>query len=88
MGHAPGFRDITNPVMIPHHKADFNNNGPVSTDYIGHSWKYPEATYAEKAALWQDHLVYTESFFLFHLAGCQCAGEPAGGGESMGPGER
>jgi hypothetical protein len=65
MGHAPGFRDITNPVMIPNHKADFNNNGPVSTDYIGHSWKYPEASYAEKAALWQDHLLYTESFFYF-----------------------
>jgi hypothetical protein len=65
MGRAPGFRDITNPVMIPDHKADFNNNGPVSTDYIGHSWKYPEATYAEKAALWQEHLLYTQSFFYF-----------------------
>jgi hypothetical protein len=65
MGRAPGFRDITNPVMIPNHKADFNNNGPVSTDYIGHSWKYPEATYAGKAALWQEHLLYTQSFFYF-----------------------
>ena len=65
VGRAPGFRDITNPVMIPNHKADFNNNGPVSTDYIGHSWKYPEASYAGKAALWQEHLLYTESFFYF-----------------------
>ncbi len=65
MHRDPGFRDLTNPVMIPNHKADFNNNGPVSTDYIGHSWKYPEATYAEKAALWQDHLLYTQSFFYF-----------------------
>jgi hypothetical protein len=65
MGRAPGFRDITNPVMIPNHKADFNNNGPVSTDYIGHSWKYPEADYAGKAALWQEHLLYTQSFFYF-----------------------
>jgi hypothetical protein len=65
MGRVPGFRDITNPVMIPDRKADFNNNGPVSTDYIGHSWKYPEATYAEKAALWQEHLLYTQSFFYF-----------------------
>ncbi len=65
MGREPGLRDLTNPVMIPNHKADFNNNGPVSTDYIGHSWKYPEATYAEKAALWQDHLLYTQSFFYF-----------------------
>jgi FAD dependent oxidoreductase len=65
MGRAPGFRDITNPVMIPNHKADFNNNGPVSTDYIGHSWKYPEADYAGKAALWREHLLYTQSFFYF-----------------------
>jgi hypothetical protein len=65
MGRAPGLRDITNPVMIPNHKADFNNNGPVSTDYIGHSWKYPEASYAGKAALWQEHLLYTQSFFYF-----------------------
>jgi hypothetical protein len=65
IGRAPGFRDITNPVMIPNHKADFNNNGPVSTDYIGHSWKYPEADYAGKAVLWQEHLLYTQSFFYF-----------------------
>jgi hypothetical protein len=65
MGRAAGFRDITNPVMIPNHKADFNNNGPVSTDYIGHSWNYPEANYAGKAALWQKHLLYTQSFFYF-----------------------
>jgi FAD dependent oxidoreductase len=65
MRREPGLRDLTNPVMIPNHKADFNNNGPVSTDYIGHSWKYPEATYAEKATLWQDHLLYTQSFFYF-----------------------
>jgi hypothetical protein len=65
MGRPPGFRDVTNPVMIPNHKADFNNNGPVSTDYIGHSWKYPEASYQQKADIWQDHLLYTKSFFYF-----------------------
>lgn len=65
MGRAPKFRDITNPVLIPNRKADFNNNGPVSTDYIGHSWKYPEATYAGKARLWQEHLLYTKAFFYF-----------------------
>ncbi len=65
MGRPPGFKDVTNPVMIPNHKADFNNNGPFSTDYIGHSWKYPEASYQEKAAIWQDHLLYTKSFFYF-----------------------
>lgn len=64
-GRAPGIRDIFLPVMIPNHKADFNNFGPFSTDYIGHSWKYPEASYAGKAALWQEHLLYTQSLMYF-----------------------
>lgn len=54
-----------NPVPIPNHKADFNNNGPVSTDFIGHSKKYPDGSYAEKAAIWQQHLLYTQSYFYF-----------------------
>ena len=56
------------PISIRNHKADFNNNGPISTDYIGHSWTYPEASYAEKAKIWQEHLLYTESlmYFLSH----------------------
>ncbi len=65
MGRAPALKDFFNPVEIPNNNADFNNNGPVSTDYIGHSWKYPEASYAEKAAIWKDHLLYTESFVYF-----------------------
>jgi hypothetical protein len=36
-------------IPIPNHKADFNNNGPFSTDYIGHSASFPEASYAAKA---------------------------------------
>lgn len=52
-------------VPIPHHKGDFNNNGPFSTDYIGHSARYPEANYAERAQIWQDHLLYTKSLFYY-----------------------
>lgn len=64
-GRLPVVHDFFNPVAIPNQKADFNNNGPVSTDYIGHSWKYPDASYAERAAIWQDHLLYTQSFVYF-----------------------
>ena len=65
-----GYRICLFPVLIPNHKADFNNNGPISTDYIGHSWTYPEASYAEKAKIWREHLLYTESllYFLSHDA--------------------
>lgn len=64
-GRMPRVEDIFLVVPIPNHKADFNNNGPFSTDYIGHSWRYPEASYAEKAAIWQAHLLYTESLLYF-----------------------
>ena len=64
-GRAPVLKDFFNPVPIPNHKADFNNNGPISTDYIGHSWKYPEASYSDKAAIWKDHLLYTQSLIYF-----------------------
>jgi len=65
MHRAPQLGDVTNPVLIPNHKADFNNNGPVSTDYIAHSWKFPDASYADKQAIWDDHLNYVKSFFYF-----------------------
>jgi hypothetical protein len=64
-GHAPRLGDITNPVPIPNQKADFNNNGPFSTDFIGRSWNYPNGSYAEKAAIWKQTLLYTQSFFYF-----------------------
>lgn len=64
-GRAPGVHDIFLIVPIPNHKADFNNFGPFSTDYIGHSWNYPETSYAGKAALWQEHLHYTKSLLYF-----------------------
>ncbi|CAN5749346.1 FAD-dependent oxidoreductase [soil metagenome] len=64
-GRAPNFHDVTNPVLIPNQKADFNNNGPVSTDYIGHSWGYPDGSYAQKQKIWADTVNYTQSFFYF-----------------------
>jgi FAD dependent oxidoreductase len=65
MGRPPRLEDITNPVFIAPQEADFNNNGPFSTDYIGHSWIYPDGSYAEKAAIWKETLLYTQSFFYF-----------------------
>lgn len=64
-GRAPQLKDFFNPVLIPNHKADFNNNGPISTDYIGHSWSYPEASFEEKETIAQEHLQYTQALFYF-----------------------
>ena len=52
-------------IPIPNHKADINNNGAFSTDYIGKSWDYPNATYARRAEIWRDHEDYIERLFYF-----------------------
>ena len=33
---------------IPNAKTDTNNHGPFSTDNIGRSWDYPEASYERR----------------------------------------
>ncbi len=65
VGRDPNFGDVVNPVCFANHKCDYNNNGPVSTDYIGHSWTYPDANYAERDRIWNDTLHYTQRFLYF-----------------------
>jgi hypothetical protein len=55
--------EVISIVPIPNHKADINNNGAFSTDYIGKNWEYPEASYARRAEIWRDHEEYTKQFF-------------------------
>ena len=38
---------------------------PFSTDYIGKSWDYPNATYARRDEIWRDHEEYTKELFWF-----------------------
>ncbi len=64
-GRPPRLNELTSPVGIPNHKADLNNNGPFSTDYIGKDWTFPNASYAQRKAIWQDHIGYTKGFFYF-----------------------
>lgn len=40
------------------HKTDTNNHGPVSSDYIGGNWAWPEADYAARERIFQDHVSY------------------------------
>lgn len=64
-GRSPVLQEVTLIAPIPNHKADFNNQGPFSTDYIGKSWDYPNASYARRAEIWRDHVNYTKGFFYF-----------------------
>ena len=67
-GRPPRMNDLMDVGLIPNHKTDLNNKGAVSTDYIGASWDYPEATYRRRAQIWQEHLDYTAGllYFLAH----------------------
>ncbi len=58
-------KEIVSIGEVMNGKTDINNNGPVSTDHIGASWDYPEASYEERARIWQDHVHYVQGFFYF-----------------------
>jgi hypothetical protein len=54
--------------MVTPDKTDINNNGGISTDYIGMNYAYPDADYATRAKIWQEHEDYIRGFLTF-LAG-------------------
>ncbi len=45
---------------MPNRKTDTNNRTAFSTDYIGYNYDYPEATYAERESIGQQHRVYQQ----------------------------
>lgn len=50
---------------IPNAKTDTNNHGPFSTDNIGRNWDYPEASYARRREIIQEHVKYEQGLFYF-----------------------
>ena len=64
-GHKPELRAFWNPIWMPNHKTDINNNGGFSTDFIGANYAYPDADYATRAQIWQAHEDYIRGFVYF-----------------------
>lgn len=56
---------LMKPALVPNDKTDINNNGAVSTDFIGESWLYPEADYDTRRRIWHAHLKYTHGLIHF-----------------------
>ncbi|MEL7119120.1 MAG: FAD-dependent oxidoreductase [Bacteroidota bacterium] len=52
-------------MPMPNQKTDINNKGGLSTDLIGASWEYPEATYKRRKEIEQMHREYTEGLLYF-----------------------
>ena len=51
--------------MVTPEKTDINNNGAFSTDYIGMNYSYPDADYATRERIWQEHENYIRGFLTF-----------------------
>jgi hypothetical protein len=49
----------------PNKKTDTNNSGPFSTDDIGMSYDYPEASYEARKAILLEHETYQKGYFYF-----------------------
>lgn len=64
-GQVPKLVTLLSIDSIPNGKADVNNSGAFSTDYVGGSWEYPEASYARRAEIWREHQRYQEGLFYF-----------------------
>lgn len=46
-------------------KVDMNNHGALSSDFIGRNYAYPEAGYAERERIFQQHVTYQQGYMWF-----------------------
>ena len=51
--------------LMPNGKTDINNKNGFSTDMIGMNWDYPEADYATRKKIWNEHVDYTKGLLFF-----------------------
>ena len=65
LGRTMDFIDVSSTGRIPNGKADLNNRGGFSTDYIGKNYTYPDGSYAERERIWKDHEDYQKGFYYF-----------------------
>jgi hypothetical protein len=64
-GKKPKLAEFWNPIWMPNQKTDINNNGGFSTDFIGANYDYPEADYATRERICQEHENYIRGFLTF-----------------------
>ncbi len=50
---------------MPNRKTDSNNQGWFSTDFVGRSAEWAEASYARRAEMWQEHADYVRGYLWF-----------------------
>ncbi len=52
---------------IPNGKTDTNNHGPVSTDYIGANYEYPDAGYEKRREIIEEHKNYMLGWLYYNM---------------------
>lgn len=52
-------------ARLPNGKSDINSVGPVSLNLLGAQWEYPEASYARRQEIWDEHLRWAHGFIWF-----------------------
>ena len=61
-----GWRGVFNKFdRIPNRKTDTNNHGPLSTDFIGANYDYPEASYKRRQEIIEEHVRYQQGLLYF-----------------------
>jgi hypothetical protein len=64
--YAAGWRETFEKFdAIPNHKTDTNNHGPFSTDNIGYSDDYPDASYERRRQIIKEHETYQKGWLYF-----------------------
>ncbi|MGH7951067.1 MAG: FAD-dependent oxidoreductase [Limisphaerales bacterium] len=64
-GVSPSLKNFMTISSMPNGKTDINNNGPVSTDFIGQNCNYSEANYTTRMQICQAHRNYIQGLFYF-----------------------
>ena len=57
--------ELLKPDKVTPTKTDVNNNGAVSTDFIGANYEYPDGDWATRSRIWTEHLHYVQGLLYF-----------------------
>jgi len=65
LGDSARLRDFMGISVLPNDKTDINSGGAVSTNLLGASWDYPEASYERRRQIWNEHLTWAQGLLYF-----------------------
>ncbi|MDQ3937890.1 MAG: FAD-dependent oxidoreductase [Chloroflexota bacterium] len=65
LGEEATIRDFLGIAELPNDKVDVNSGGPVSTNLLGASWRYPQADAEGRAAIIGQHLAWAQGLLHF-----------------------